>query len=50
MSLISRKYEKGRLVTRFCGVRVCRSADEPGLSLQAQLLLLKSAIRLLPAS
>ena len=38
MSLISRKYEKGRLVTRFCGVRVCRSADEPGLSLQAQLL------------
>ena len=22
MSLVSRKYEKGRLVTRFCGVRV----------------------------
>ena len=38
MSLVSRKYEKGRLVTRFCGVRVWRSADEPALSLQAQLL------------
>ena len=38
MSLFSRKYEKGRLVTRLCGVRVWRSAEEPALSLQAQLL------------
>ena len=38
MSLLTRKYEKGRLVTRFCGVRVWRAADEPGLSLQSQLL------------
>ena len=38
MSLFVRRYEKGRLVTRFCGMRVWRAAEEPGLSLQAQLL------------
>ena len=38
MSLVSRKYEKGRLVTRFCGVRVWRSAKDPDLSEQSQLL------------
>ena len=38
MSLFVRRYEKGRLVTRFCGMRVWRAVEEPGLSLQAQLL------------
>ena len=38
MSLISRKREKGRLVTRFCGIRVWRSAEEPGLSVQSAML------------
>lgn len=38
MSLLERRYEKGQLVTRLCGLRVWRSAKEPGLSLQSQLL------------
>ncbi len=38
MSLVSQTYEKGRLVTRLCGLRVWRSGDEPALSVQAQLL------------
>ena len=38
MSILEQKYEKGRLVTRLCGLRVWRSATEPALSVQAQLL------------
>ena len=38
MKLFEQKVEKGRLVTRLCGVRVWRSAKEPALSIQAQLL------------
>ena len=38
MKLFEQKVEKGRLVTRLCGVRVWRSAREPDLSEQAQLL------------
>ena len=38
MSLIEQRCEKGRVVTRFCGVRVWRSATEPPLSMQAAML------------
>ena len=38
MSLFEQRYEKGRVVTRLCGVRVWRSATEPPLSMQAALL------------
>ena len=34
MKLFEQKVEKGRLVTRLCGVRVWRSAREPDLSEQ----------------
>ena len=38
MSILKQSFEKGRLVTRLFGIKIRRSAKEPALSVQAQLL------------